>query len=248
MDRSKWDRRMCPKINCRNNSCRCGLRYVSIAASLGDDSKGSKVAPKNGEYCNAIVRYEANDHVYIYSKEGIPVLVEEPCEGCEPTPTPEPTPAPKHLVINNLDDATWTPGGEEGEQPGEAAYDRGSVMSQDIEFKTDDGEILSVEDLYTALAAGEKFTIDVPFGDIAGLASVWDRNINMGTAKNVAFSTQENVTIDPSDESEIPFFLSSAAVMPIDHGGIVPYALPFGVGKFHDDYMFVVTVLGYNYN
>lgn len=65
----------CPKINCRKDNCKCGLEKVVIPSVLGDDSPSSSVAPKNGAYCNAIVVYEANDHVYVYSTEGIPTLI-----------------------------------------------------------------------------------------------------------------------------------------------------------------------------
>ena len=76
-DKSYWDKKCCPKYNCRKDNCKCGLKYVSIPITLGDDSAGSKMAPKNGLYCNAIVRYEANGAVYIFSSEGIPVLIRE---------------------------------------------------------------------------------------------------------------------------------------------------------------------------
>lgn len=66
----------CPKYDYKKTACKCGLEYVNIPTSLGDDSEGSKVAPKNGAYCNALVVYEANGHVYIYSKEGIPTLID----------------------------------------------------------------------------------------------------------------------------------------------------------------------------
>lgn len=66
----------CPKYDCRKTACKCGLEYVNIPTSLGDDSEGSNVAPKNGAYCNALVFYEANRHVYIYTKEGIPTLID----------------------------------------------------------------------------------------------------------------------------------------------------------------------------
>lgn len=66
----------CPKYDCRKAACKCGLKYVNIPTSLGDDSEGSNVAPKNGAYCNALVFYEANGHVYIYTKEGIPTLID----------------------------------------------------------------------------------------------------------------------------------------------------------------------------
>ena len=67
----------CPKVDCHKKACECGLMAVFISSVLGDDSAKSKVAPKNGNYCNAIVVYEANGAVYIYSKEGIPVKVKD---------------------------------------------------------------------------------------------------------------------------------------------------------------------------
>lgn len=65
----------CPKYDCRKDNCKCGMKFVSIPAVLGNDSDKSPVAPKNGAYCNTIVRYESNGDVYAYSKEGIPVLL-----------------------------------------------------------------------------------------------------------------------------------------------------------------------------
>lgn len=67
----------CPNIDCRKSTSKCGIGYVNIPASLGDDSEGSAVAPKNGAYNNVIVYYEANGAVYIYSSEGIPVNIKE---------------------------------------------------------------------------------------------------------------------------------------------------------------------------
>lgn len=66
----------CPNVDCRKK-CVGGLKYVNVPSSLGDDSKDSPSAPKNGAYCNAIVVYEANKAVYIYSSEGVPVKVKE---------------------------------------------------------------------------------------------------------------------------------------------------------------------------
>lgn len=73
----------CPKYNCHKDICKCGLKFVSIPGVLGDDSAGGDIEPKNGTYCNAIVRYEANGNVYIYSKEGIPVLVYGGSASCD---------------------------------------------------------------------------------------------------------------------------------------------------------------------
>lgn len=69
-----WDK-PCPKHDCRKSSCKCGLEKVFFPAALGNDDKESSIAPKNGAYCNAIVVYEANGHIYIYSKEGVPTLI-----------------------------------------------------------------------------------------------------------------------------------------------------------------------------
>lgn len=75
-DEKYWRDGACPKHDCRKNSCKCGLKKVFLPANLGDDSKDSPIAPQNGAYCNAIVAYEANNHIYIYTSEGVPVLVD----------------------------------------------------------------------------------------------------------------------------------------------------------------------------
>lgn len=74
---TNWKNRACPKYNCHKKPDCCGLKYVNIPAALGDDGASSKVAPKNGAYSNAIVVYEANQAVYIYSAEGIPTRIKE---------------------------------------------------------------------------------------------------------------------------------------------------------------------------
>lgn len=78
MNEEHWATRKCPEIDCRKkNPCCCGLKFISLPAVLGDDSVSSTVSPKKGDYSNAIVRYEANGSVYIYSDEGIPVKIKE---------------------------------------------------------------------------------------------------------------------------------------------------------------------------
>ena len=71
MNENNWSN-PCPKYDCRKNSCKCGLKYVNIPMSLEEEFK-----PTKGAYCNAIVEYEGSGKVYIYSKEGIPVLVKD---------------------------------------------------------------------------------------------------------------------------------------------------------------------------
>lgn len=82
MNKEHWSNGPCPKFDCRKKGkcdC-CGLRYVNIPATLTTD-----MAPKDGAFCNAIVKYEGTGEVWVYSTEGIPTLVyREP----EVTPTP----------------------------------------------------------------------------------------------------------------------------------------------------------------
>lgn len=71
-DIKHWQDKKCPKVDCRKNNCKCGLQYINIPTALEDELK-----PVKGAYCNAIVEYEGSGKVYIYSKEGIPVLIKE---------------------------------------------------------------------------------------------------------------------------------------------------------------------------
>lgn len=64
-----WEK-PCPKVDCQKTFD--GLHFVSIPASLA-----ATETPKNGVYHNAIVRYEGTGEVWIYSSEGVPVLVKE---------------------------------------------------------------------------------------------------------------------------------------------------------------------------
>ncbi len=51
------------------------FRKVLIPASLGDDT--GDYAPKNGAYRNAVVEYDSNHAVYLYSSDGIPTKLKE---------------------------------------------------------------------------------------------------------------------------------------------------------------------------
>lgn len=66
------DEQLCPPINCnqKKEDC-CWVTKVVIAAVLGDDSEDSPVKPKNGDYTNKIVEYEANGAIYFYSSDGL---------------------------------------------------------------------------------------------------------------------------------------------------------------------------------
>lgn len=65
-------KKTCPKVDCHKEVCKCGLRYVSIPASLEEE-----MTPKNGAFTNAIVKYENTGEVWIYSAEGVPVKVKD---------------------------------------------------------------------------------------------------------------------------------------------------------------------------
>lgn len=54
-----------------NEECPVLFHKVTISADRGDDSPESPVAPTNGTYRNALVVYEATNHKYIYSSDGI---------------------------------------------------------------------------------------------------------------------------------------------------------------------------------
>lgn len=49
------------------------LRKVVIPASLGDETM---VPPTIGKYRNVILQYDMNDHIYIYSSDGIPTRID----------------------------------------------------------------------------------------------------------------------------------------------------------------------------
>lgn len=48
------------------------LRKVVIPASMGDEES---VPPAIGKYRNVLLQYEANDHIYLYSSDGIPTAI-----------------------------------------------------------------------------------------------------------------------------------------------------------------------------
>ena len=60
----------CPKVDCGDKCSDVPFRKVQIPASMGDDIDG-EYAPINGLYKNALVEYEANGALYIFSSDGI---------------------------------------------------------------------------------------------------------------------------------------------------------------------------------
>lgn len=62
----------CPKVKCKEDPCKCGLRFVGIPASLAEKTK-----PVNGAFTNAIVRYEDTGEIWIFDTTGFPVKIKE---------------------------------------------------------------------------------------------------------------------------------------------------------------------------
>lgn len=60
----------CPRVDCGDKCSDVPFRKVNIPASMGDDTTG-EYTPENGLYKNALVEYEANGALYIYSSDGI---------------------------------------------------------------------------------------------------------------------------------------------------------------------------------
>lgn len=57
----------------KKNKCGCGVDFASIPASLGDDT--GAFAPKSGDYQDTLVKYEANGHIYLFTHDGVPTLL-----------------------------------------------------------------------------------------------------------------------------------------------------------------------------
>lgn len=76
-----------PKCNCEetkhsspavleihNNECPVLFHRVVVPAAMGDDETNP---PRNGQYRNVLLVYEANDHVYLFSSDGIPTFISD---------------------------------------------------------------------------------------------------------------------------------------------------------------------------
>lgn len=233
MDKRHWEHGPCPKHDCRKDSCKCGLKYVNIPVGLEGEFR-----PTKGAYCNAIVEYEANGNVYIYSKEGIPTLVTEECD-CPDTPIPPTPEAVVHLVMGNASSATWDTVGSVKE----GTWYRAAALSSDVLFTTDDDEQMTVEQLYGAVSQGEKFAIDIPFGEITSVAGGWTVPVSKSTAKSVEFSAQ-GVEHQSATGAGLTGYASSAVVLCDDYN-LIPHSLPFGVLKTEGgDCIFFATIMG----
>ena len=61
----------CPKKDCHEPNALI-FRKIVIPASVADDRVNP---PKNGEYCNQLVYYEASGNAYLFSSDGLPTLM-----------------------------------------------------------------------------------------------------------------------------------------------------------------------------
>lgn len=232
----------CPKYDCRKNNCKCGLRYVNIPAVLGDDSDNSDVAPKNGLYCNTIVRYEANGAVYLYSKEGIPILITREIPAISNRIIP--------LEITNASNANWIipSDGDFG-----MSWVQGDIISDNLEFRDDIGRNLTLEALYNMLENGEQFLINISsFGEFAIDENIWESRDDMGGAKVlIGKNKTRGLAVKSWQVFEVNFYYGLANVLSRRSVGEHPLEfsnIPIGIGKIDDQYVFTAHIYGYDFN
>ena len=99
-----------PKCNCEetkhsspavleihNNECPVLFHKVLVPAAMGDDIDNP---PKNGQYRNVLLQYEANKHIYMFSSDGIPTYISDGDEDKDATDYNELTNKPQ---INDVE-------------------------------------------------------------------------------------------------------------------------------------------------
>lgn len=82
-----------PKCNCKkdkclspavlqidNHDCPTVFHKVTFPAAMGDDETNP---PRNGQYRNVLLVYEANGHAYMFSSDGIPTLISDGSQGVD---------------------------------------------------------------------------------------------------------------------------------------------------------------------
>lgn len=77
----------CPKdcntpkvLEIHNHECPVLFHRVLVPAAIGDDETNP---PRNGQYRNVLLVYEANDHVYLFSSDGIPTFISDGGQGVD---------------------------------------------------------------------------------------------------------------------------------------------------------------------
>lgn len=70
-----------PKVlEIHNHECPVLFHRVMVPAAMGDDEANP---PRNGQYRNVLLVYEANDHVYLFSSDGIPTFLSDGGQGVD---------------------------------------------------------------------------------------------------------------------------------------------------------------------
>ena len=68
-----------PKVlEIHNHECPVLFHRVVVPAAIGDDETNP---PRNGQYRNVLLVYEANDHVYLFSSDGVPTFISDGSSG-----------------------------------------------------------------------------------------------------------------------------------------------------------------------
>ena len=70
-----------PKVlEIHNHECPVLFHRVVVPAAIGDDETNP---PRNGQYRNVLLVYEANGHVYLFSSDGIPTFISDGGQGVD---------------------------------------------------------------------------------------------------------------------------------------------------------------------
>lgn len=70
-----------PKVlEIHNHECPVLFHRVIVPAAIGDDETNP---PRNGQYRNVLLVYEANGHVYLFSSDGIPTYISDGGQGVD---------------------------------------------------------------------------------------------------------------------------------------------------------------------
>ena len=67
-------------LQINNQECPVVFHKVIVPAAMGDDETNP---PRNGQYRNVLLVYEANKHVYMFSSDGIPTFISDGGQGVD---------------------------------------------------------------------------------------------------------------------------------------------------------------------
>ena len=75
------DNHLTPQVlEIHNHECPVLFHRVIVPAAMGDDETNP---PRNGQYRNVLLVYEANGHVYLFSSDGIPTFISDGGQGVD---------------------------------------------------------------------------------------------------------------------------------------------------------------------